>query len=84
METWQSTATGKSKEPGSLLGSQRIGDERDKGKQIDGNRSTSGEPFGSAGRKIGSGHEFRFDRLRNAFFHDPLHPGIDIHPAFLG
>jgi hypothetical protein len=53
------------------------GDERNKRKQTAGYRSTGGEPFGSAGRKIGSGYEFKLNKVRNEFFHDrplPPHP----------
>jgi len=63
-------AAGEGQEPGLLLGGQRIGDERYKRKQTAGHRSTGGEPCGSAGGKIGSGYEFKSNKVRNAIFHD--------------
>ena len=57
-------------EPGVLLGGPRIGDERYKRQQTAGYRSTGGEPCGCAGGKIGSGYEFKFNKVRNTIFHD--------------
>ncbi len=63
-------ATGESQELGLLLGGKIIRDERNKRKQTARYRSAGSEPFGSSGRKIGAGHEFKSDKLKNAFFHD--------------
>ncbi len=52
------------------MGGQRIGDERYKRKQTAGYRSTSSEPCGSSGGKIGSEYEFKLNKVRNALFHD--------------
>ena len=57
-----------------VLDNQRIGDERYKCRaRMIGHRSIGSEPCGSAGRKIGSGYEFKFNKVRNAFFHDRPH-----------
>jgi hypothetical protein len=55
-----------------LKGDERILGDSDFVKEIltAGYRSTGGEPCGSAGEKIGSGYEFKLNKLRNAFFHD--------------
>jgi hypothetical protein len=71
-------AAGEGQEPGLLLGGQRIGDEWYKRKQTAGYRSTGGEPCGSAGGKIGSGYEFKFNEMRNAIFHD--RPPVKLPP----
>jgi len=55
-----------------FLGGQSIGDEWYKRKQTAEYRSTGGEPCSSAGRKIGSGYEFKFTKVRNVIFHDRL------------
>lgn len=66
----KTSVAGEGQEPGLLLGGQRIGHERYKCKQTAGYRSTGGEPCGSAGGKIGSGYEFKLNKVRNAYFHD--------------
>jgi hypothetical protein len=54
------------------LGGQRIKADRNKRRQTAGSSSTGSEPGGNASRKIDSGNEFKLNKMRNVFFHDPI------------